>query len=172
MEVQFLEQEIMHRILSIILSVIVLSACAQKDFNQTVNSYLNYSVDTISPKTLLNILDSVKLIDARSPDEFSTSKIKGAQFIDFDKPNFKNLSIAKEDTIVVYCTIGYRSEKIAEKLKKKGFKNVYNLYGGIIQWANDSNKICSPNGMTTNFVHTYDESWGKWLTNTNYQKVH
>lgn len=162
----------MHKLLSLLLSVFILSACAQKDFDQTVNSYLNYTVDTISTNKLAEILDSVKLVDARSTIEYSTSKIKGAQFIDYDNPNFKSLDLDKTDTIVVYCTIGYRSEKIAEKLKKKGYKNVYNLYGGIIQWANDSNQVCSPNGMTTDFVHTYDESWGKWLTNKNFQKIH
>ena len=162
----------MHKLLSLLLSVFILSACAQKDFDQTVNSYLNYTVDTISTNKLAEILDSVKLVDARSTIEYSTSKIKGAQFIDYDNPNFKSLDLDKTDTIVVYCTIGYRSEKIAEKLKKKGYKNVYNLYGGIIQWANDSNQVCSPNGMITDFVHTYDESWGKWLTNKNFQKIH
>lgn len=162
----------MHKLLSLLLSVFILSACAQKDFDQTVNSYLNYTVDTISTNKLAEILDSVKLVDARSTIEYSASKIKGAQFIDYDNPNFKSLDLDKTDTIVVYCTIGYRSEKIAEKLKKKGYKNVYNLYGGIIQWANDSNQVCSPNGMTTDFVHTYDESWGKWLTNKNFQKIH
>lgn len=162
----------MRKLFSVIFSIVFLSACAQKDFDQTVNSYLNYTVDTIGTKKLSQIIDSVQIVDARSTEEFSTSKIKGAQFIDYDNPNFKNLSLNKEDTIVVYCTIGYRSEKIAEKLKKKGYKNVYNLYGGIIQWANDSNQVCSPNGMNTNFVHTYDESWGKWLVNQNYQKVH
>lgn len=162
----------MRKILIGILSVLVLQSCAQQDFDSTVTSYLDFSVDTISTRTLAQIIDSVKIIDARSTAEFSTSQIKGAQFIDFDKPNFKQLNIEKPDTIVVYCTIGYRSEKIAEKLKKKGYNNVFNLYGGIIQWVNDSNQVCAPNGMNTNFVHTYDESWGKWMINTDYQKVH
>ena len=162
----------MRNIFSIFFSVIILSACAQKDFDATVNSYLNYTVDTISTNHLVHILDSVKLVDARSTNEYSTSKIEGAQFIDYDNPDFKNLTLDKNDKIVVYCTIGYRSEKIAEKLKKKGYKNVYNLYGGILQWVNDSNSVCAPNGMNTNFVHTYDESWGKWMTNTNFQKVY
>lgn len=149
-----------------------LTSCAQQDFNSTVDSYLEYTVDTLSPSTLLPIINNVKLIDARSSSEYNTSKIKGAQFVNYDKPNLKHLSITKEDTIVVYCTIGYRSEKIAEKLKKKGYNNVYNLYGGIIKWVNDSNNVCAPNGMTTNFVHTYDASWGKWLTNINFSKVY
>ena len=162
----------MRKFLIGILSILVLQSCAQQDFDSTVTSYLNFTVDTLTPKTFEPLMDSVKIIDARSQAEYSTSKIKGAQFIDFDNPDFKNLEISKSDTIVVYCTIGYRSEKIAEKLKKKGYSNVFNLYGGILQWVNDSNDVCAPNGMNTNFVHTYDESWGKWMTNSNFEKVH
>ena len=148
-----------------------LGSCAQNTFNQTVDGYLNFSVDTISTQSFSKIIKQVKIIDARSLTEYSTSKIVGAQFIDFDNPNFNTLQIAKSDTIVVYCTIGYRSEKIGKQLKDKGFTNVLNLYGGIIQWANDSNQVCNPTGMPTNSIHTYDASWGKWLTNLNFQKV-
>lgn len=162
----------MHKIIAIILLAVCSQSCAQKDFDSTVNSYINYSIDTISCAGLAQNFNKFKLVDSRSPQEYSTSKIKGAQFINYDNPDFKSLSFNKSDTIVVYCTIGYRSEKIAEKLKKKGYKNVYNLYGGIIQWVNDSNNIVSPNGMSTNFVHTYDKSWGKWMINSNFQKVH
>tara|TARA_B100000768_G_C11171243_1_gene328804 strand:+ start:178 stop:360 length:183 start_codon:yes stop_codon:yes gene_type:complete len=56
----------------------------------------------------------------------------------------KNLNINKSDIIIVYCTIGYRSEKISEELKLKGYKYVYNLYGGIIQWVNKGNKVFAP----------------------------
>lgn len=151
--------------------LVTLTSCAQKDFNKTVDSYLNFTVDTLSSKTLVKKLDSVKLIDARTTEEYTVSKLKNAQFIDYDEPDYKNLILSKSDTIVVYCTIGYRSEKIAEALKEQGYKNVYNLHGGIISWTNDSNQVYSPIGMPTKKVHTYDASWGKWLTNKEYTPV-
>ena len=49
---------------------------------------------------------------------------------------YKVEDIARESTIVVYCSVGYRSEKIAEELDKLGFTNVSNLYGGIFEWIN------------------------------------
>lgn len=147
------------------------TSCAQSDFNTYINGYYDFSVDTISTAQLKLIQDRVQIIDARSTAEYSVSKIKGAHFVDYDQPKIKDLKLNKTDTVVVYCTIGYRSEKIAEKLQKDGYTNVFNLYGGIIKWANDSNSVCSPTGRTTNFVHTYDKSWGKWLTNPNYTGV-
>ena len=47
----------------------------------------------------------------------------------------------KKTPTIVYCTIGARSETIGEKLKKNGFTNVYNLYGGIFEWKNADFKV-------------------------------
>ncbi len=156
----------------ILMTLSIVSCGQKKDFNSYINTYYNFSVDTISVQGLKNIQDRVKIIDSRSNIEYSTSKIHGALFLDYENPNFKNLPLNKADTIVVYCTIGYRSEKIAEKLKKEGFLNVYNLYGGIIQWVNKNNPVYAPTGASTPFVHTYDKDWAKWLTNPNKEAVH
>jgi rhodanese-related sulfurtransferase len=159
---------------SIFFSLMILSivSCGQKkDFNSYINTYYNFSVDTISVDGLKKIQDQVQLIDARSEIEYSTSKIKGAMLVDYDNPLTTNLKLNKSDTIVVYCTIGYRSEKIAERFKKEGYKKVYNLYGGIIKWVNDSNPVYAPTGSKTPLVHTYDQSWGKWLTNPKAEAV-
>lgn len=156
------------KINSIIFGILLslgLSSCAQTDFNTYINGYYDFSVDTISTQELIKIQDRVQIIDARTSEEYSVSKIKGAHFIEYDNPKLDQLKISKKDTVVVYCTIGYRSEKIAEQLKSKGYKTVFNLYGGILKWVNDSNPVCSPTGTVTPFVHTYDKSWGKWLTN-------
>lgn len=143
-----------------------ITACGQtNDFNTYINTYYNFSVDTLHPAHLEQMDSTIKIIDARSSSEFSVSKIKGAQYLNYESPDWETLSIDSLDTIVVYCTIGYRSEKIGEKLKEKGYKNVYNLYGGILGWVNDGNKVYTPTGIVTQYVHTYDDSWGKWLTN-------
>lgn len=152
--------------------VISLLSCGQKqDFNSYINTYYEFSVDTISVEGFKSIKEQVKVIDARSLPEYSTSKIHGAIFLDYDNPKLNQLQLKKSDTIVVYCTIGYRSEKIAEKLQNKGYAHVYNLYGGIIQWVNDSNPVFSPTGSQTPYVHTYDATWGKWLVNPKIQAV-
>lgn len=112
------------------------------------------------PKTNAIILDS------REPIEFETSHIKDAHFIGFDEfnietvlKNFPN----KNDTIVVYCSIGIRSEIIAGKIQKAGYKNVFNLYGGIFEWKNHNFAVYNSKGIKTDSIHVFSEVWGKWL---------
>jgi rhodanese-related sulfurtransferase len=76
-------------------------------------------------------------------------------------------SFDKNATIIVYCTIGARSEEIGEKLIKDGFKNVYNLYGGLIYWKNQGYPIIDSKGITTKDIHVYSKEWRKWLRKGN-----
>ncbi|MGB1217465.1 MAG: rhodanese-like domain-containing protein [Saprospiraceae bacterium] len=141
-------------------------------FEAEVSSLLNFSVPTISVEELSKQgLENFLLLDARGKKEFETSHIQGAEyagFWDFDLRNWKNVD--KEQPIVVYCSVGYRSEKIGEKFKKAGFKNVYNLYGSIFEWINQGNPI-EKNGTETKEIHTYNKKWSQWVNNPNYQKT-
>ncbi|MFQ5334631.1 MAG: rhodanese-like domain-containing protein, partial [Flavobacteriales bacterium] len=64
--------------------------------------------------------------------------------------------------VIVYCSVGYRSEKIAEKLAGMGFGQVFNLYGGIFEWVNRGYPVYDEHGQTDN-VHAYNHNWGLWL---------
>ena len=75
----------------------------------------------------------------------------------------ETMPISKDKKIVIYCSVGYRSEKIAEKLIKSGYKNIYNLYGGIFEWVNRGFSIYDKEQKSTNKVHAYSPSWGVWL---------
>jgi predicted sulfurtransferase len=59
--------------------------------------------------------------------------------------------------------VGYRSEKVGEKLQELGFQNVKNLYGGIFQWKNEGFEVENSLSMPTDSVHTYNKRWSKWL---------
>lgn len=105
-------------------------------------------------------------IDAREVEEFQTSHIKDAVFVgfkDFDSKKFLTTVPNKSAKIVVYCSVGVRSEMIGEKLKKIGYKNVYNLYGGIFDWKNNGQKVYKNLGIETEEVHTYNKRWSKYL---------
>lgn len=71
------------------------------------------------------------VIDIRKPGEFNTAHIKGAEFITLsDMPgNLKGLDKAKD--YVVHCAGGYRSMIAASIMKKEGFRNPINVYGGF-----------------------------------------
>ncbi|HIC31201.1 MAG TPA: rhodanese-like domain-containing protein, partial [Flavobacteriaceae bacterium] len=70
----------------------------------------------------------------------------------------------KNELIVVYCSIGIRSAKIAQQLKDEGYTNVFNLYGGIFEWKNNNFSVFDLNGQKTKKVHVYNKYWAKWLT--------
>jgi rhodanese-related sulfurtransferase len=48
--------------------------------------------------------------------------------------------------------VGYRSEKVTEKLQKAGFTQVSNLYGGIFEWVNQGYPIVNQSGATSDVI--------------------
>lgn len=134
-----------------------------KAYDLMLRTLLSHSVPEISVDSLQKIKNKVVLIDAREPEEYTVSHIPGA--IPVGYTNFKKTaldSLDKEIPIVVYCAVGYRSEKISEKLKGMGYKNVSNLYGGIFEWVNQGNVVVNETD-TTQKVHAYSRPWSIWL---------
>jgi thioredoxin 1 len=76
------------------------------------------------------------LLDVRTPKEISRSYIKTAVFLDFHDTAFKKMltRLNPEKPVFVYCAIGVRSHDAAIMLQELGFKEVYDLKGGIINW--------------------------------------
>lgn len=149
------------------LLVLLTNACmGQKTFDEKIESLLNKTVPLVSEKELSELLAEDKkpvLLDTRSKEEYEVSHIEGARFIDYSDFDANMLNgIDKNDTVVVYCSVGYRSEKIGEKLQKLGYKNVLNLYGGIFDWKNKGQQVTNSTGVTDS-VHTYNKSWSQWL---------
>ncbi len=79
----------------------------------------------------------VVTLDVRTPDEFMTGHIEGAQNIDFQSGSFETQiqSLDKNATYAVYCRSGNRSGQAAKIMHEAGFHNVYNLDGGVIDWS-------------------------------------
>jgi rhodanese-related sulfurtransferase len=103
-------------------------------------------------------------LDTREKKEYKISHIKNAQYVGYEKFNINVLAkIPKDREIIVYCSIGKRSEDIGEKLVKAGFKNVKNLYGGIFYWVNEDLPIVDNSGKQTNKIHVYSKEWGIWV---------
>ncbi len=103
-------------------------------------------------------------LDAREPAEYQVSHLKNARYVGYDAFDINNLrGIDKKQPIIVYCTVGKRSETISKKLLHAGFTKVLNLYGGILEWVNQGLPVYDPAGNSTNRVHTYTKFWGKWL---------
>lgn len=87
-------------------------------------------------------LEDAQLIDVRTPEEYDEIHIVNAQNIDFSSPTFDEeiSKLDKNKPVILYCRSGKRSAMCADKLKKAGFKKIYDLEGGISKWQH-SDKI-------------------------------
>ncbi len=141
-------------------------------FDQKISRTISFTVPTIGVKELKNETEDVYILDAREKEEYEVSHIPNAQFIGYNKLNKVVLkSIPKDAKVVLYCSIGYRSEKIGEKLRKKGFTNVHNLYGSIFEWVNQDYPLVDKNGQPTQKIHTYNKDWSQWVEAGKAEKI-
>ena len=81
--------------------------------------------------------EGVRILDVRTAEEIAEGYIEGAQFEDFYGEDFKIKieSLDKEFAYAVYCRSGKRSGNAIEIMQDAGFHNLFNLEGGIIDWA-------------------------------------
>lgn len=82
----------------------------------------------------------LQIVDVRTPQEFASGHIKGAVNVDFRDPDFeKNIdkAVKKKKTVMVYCRSGRRSLNAMNLMVKNGFKEVYNMEGGMLVWEKD-----------------------------------
>ena len=121
----------------------------------TTADFAEWILNTVQPQPIV--------LDARSQAEYAVSHLKTAEHIDSTALDLSAmLKISKDTPIVVYCSIGYRSAKLAQQLQRQGFTSIFNLSGGIFQWANEGRAIFKDD-HPTQLVHPYDANWGKLL---------
>jgi|TARA_B110000908_G_scaffold22340_1_gene25300 rhodanese-related sulfurtransferase len=137
-----------------------------KGFDKMAKNMADKTVPIIKSSQVVKLQKKTKKIvflDAREIKEYKMSHIKNSIHIGYD--NFDEKSVKKVDknaTVVVYCSVGYRSGKIGKQLREMGYTSVFNLYGGLFDWANNGNKIYNSSGEIE-IVHPYNKKWGKWL---------
>jgi rhodanese-related sulfurtransferase len=120
----------MKKVIAMLASVLLLAGCASG-----VTGVTNMNVKDFSKKTAES---GVVILDVRTPGEFMTGHIQDAQNIDFESGSFESQieSLDKNGTYAVYCRSGNRSGQAVKVMQDAGFKNIYNLDGGVIDWAN------------------------------------
>ena len=139
---------------------------SQTSIKDLLNKYNDHSVPYIYVDELTKLKTPLILLDTREVEEYNISHLKNAIHIGFK--GFKvsktaSLPIDKETMIVLYCSVGIRSEIIGKKLLAKGYTAVYNLYGGIFEWINKGEKVYSSKQQETPKVHAYSKPWGSYL---------
>ncbi len=137
------------------------------EFASRLNSIYRHSVPTITVDELKNVIKhGAVMLDTREQDEFEISHMKHARHVGYIWFDMRKVyDIPKTDTIIVYCAVGNRSERIGEKLQKAGYQHVYNLFGGIYEWVNQRNPVYNRDNIQTTEIHVYDKNWVPWLEN-------
>lgn len=138
---------------------------AQEKMDKTLKRFNKETVPYIQVGEL-NTLKTPWLLDTRQKEEYTVSHLKNAVWVGFKEFELDSITEKisnKNSEIVVYCSIGVRSENIGEKLLRAGYINVKNLYGGIFQWKNEGYPVYDAEGKETEKVHAFNKHWGKLL---------
>ena len=151
-----------------VISVMVCTLCAaQNDLDRLLKKYNTNDVPYISVEELAMPKTDAIILDSRELDEYNVSHLKGAFHVGYNNFNIIQIEALipdKTKNIVVYCSLGIRSETIGNELLKAGYTNVSNLYGGIFEWKNKNFTVVDSLNKRTERVHAFSKAWSKWLT--------
>ena len=105
------------------------------------------SLDAPAAKNYMNraAADAFVLLDVRQPEEYEAEHLPGAKLIPLADLGARLSELDPEKPAIVYCAIGGRSRVASQVLAGKGFKEVFNLSGGIKAW--NSEKAVGPQDL-------------------------
>lgn len=132
-------------------------------YRAVLNTLYKKTVPLVSCEEAQNVR-STQFLDSRALSEFKVSHIANARWVgydDFSMDRVKDLS--KDQSIIIYCSVGVRSERIGKRLLDAGFTDVRNLHGSLFEWVNQGYPIVDATNHPTLKVHAYSPAWGIWL---------
>lgn len=152
------------------LGSLLLLACGKSDRmveNSAYDTLLRRLVPQEAP--VMSVAKAAKredltYLDARARAEYEVSHLPQARWIGYEAfDSSRVVELDREQPLLIYCSVGYRSGKIAERLQNMGFQKVYNLYGGIFEWVNQGHPVQNLQQQPTDSVHGYSRTWGIWV---------
>ena len=124
------------------------------------------SVEQISLDTLDGWMhkpeQSFLLVDVRSPEEFAVSHLRGAVNLRTPEEIATAVQEQKPSRTVLYCSVGFRSSRLAHVLTARGIANMMNLEGAIFQWANEGRAVFQGE-VPVRQVHPFSKRWAGLL---------
>ena len=114
-------------------------SCSQ---NTNQNSEGNTTISVAEFAKKIKEDKNVVILDVRTPQEYTQEHLPNAILENMQEDDFEQ-NIAKMDknqTYLLYCKVGGRSSKALETMKKTGFKQVFHLDGGIVEWKKAGEK--------------------------------
>lgn len=132
------------------------------------------------------------ILDCRPEEEYTISHLQPSVRVDFNKDvqeiikqlpaNLQSVGDLVNTDVVCYCSVGYRSSVVTDKLRMyfqsnadllptgEAFPAAYNLEGSLFKWANEHRHMVDHDGRETTFAHPYNTIFGK-LLNSEYRRT-
>ena len=119
-----------------LITLLLASCTAMPVAEQTQEIDLLTLADDIDVDTVAAIkdLDGVVVLDVREQDEYDEKHIPGVTLIPLGTVPDRLDEIPTDQTVVVTCRSGNRSNQAAEYLRDNGYTRVHNMLGGIKEW--------------------------------------
>ena len=129
----------MKKLILIILTMLLLTACGQNKAKKQEAVYVNITAE--EAKKIMDSQEGYLILDTRTQAEFNEGHIPGAILIPHDTITEKaeTMLTDKNQLILVYCRSGRRSKLASEDLVKLGYTNIKE-FGGIIDWPYEITK--------------------------------
>ncbi len=81
--------------------------------------------------------DSYQILDVRQPKEYERGHLAGALLMPVKEVATRLTELDRDEPLLVYCHSGVRSKAACQLLLAEGFKDVYNMSGGIVAWKGE-----------------------------------
>lgn len=116
----------------------------------TLNAQSSSNLNATAFDSKIKQTPNPQIIDVRTTGEFMQSHIKNALNIDVSSNDFqqKIANLNKNKAVFVYCLSGSRSSYAMRILSSMGFKEIYNLSGGMMQWRGANLPETSDNSIS------------------------
>jgi rhodanese-related sulfurtransferase len=98
-------------------------------------------IETVTPVEAVELLADppagLVVLDVRTPEEFAAGRLAGARNLDFYSATFADdlAALDREVPYLLYCRTDNRSAEVRGLMRELGFREVHEIDGGIVAWA-------------------------------------
>ncbi|MFH1217095.1 MAG: rhodanese-like domain-containing protein [Pseudomonadota bacterium] len=92
------------------------------------------SIPVAEAKKMLESRNDIKVLDIRTPEELREGALAGSTLVPFWAIMQNKLNLPLETPIMLICAVGGRSYAAGQMLSRYGYREVYNVSGGLVAW--------------------------------------
>ncbi|MCB9185395.1 MAG: rhodanese-like domain-containing protein [Flavobacteriales bacterium] len=128
---------------TVVLLAIFMVSCSN---GQNKTGASNGIAENVNVEEFSKHIGNAQVLDVRTPQEWNEGIIEGATMANIYDQDFEAQlgKLDKEKPVAVYCKVGGRSGQAMAKMKEMGFKEIYNLKGGMDAWKGAKKPTVNP----------------------------